>query len=94
MDSVRRIRAEAEKRMKEGPWTVTAERPVGVTPEPDPHDYYSEAPYWWPNPDNPTGPFVRKDGQVNPNRFRGQQGGPQLDVRRGLHFGRGGVLSG
>lgn len=69
VDPVRHIRTEAEKRMKEGPWTVTAERPVGVTPDPDPHDYYSDAPYWWPNPDNPTGPFVRKDGQVNPSRF-------------------------
>jgi hypothetical protein len=69
VDSVRRIRAEAEKRMKEGPWTVTSERPVGITPEPDVHDYFSEAPYWWPNPDNPSGPFIRKDGQVNPNRF-------------------------
>ena len=52
--------------MKEGPWTVTADRPVGVTPDPDPHDYYSEAPYWWPNPDNPAGPFIRKDGQPTP----------------------------
>ena len=57
VDSVRRIRAEAEKRMKEGPWTVTSERPVGITPEPDSHDYFSEAPYWWPNPDNPTATF-------------------------------------
>ncbi len=35
----------------------------------DPHDYYSEAPYWWPDPDNPGGPYIRKDGQTNPARF-------------------------
>jgi hypothetical protein len=35
----------------------------------DPHDYYSVAPYWWPNPDNPGGPYIRKDGQTNPDRF-------------------------
>ncbi len=67
LDSVRRLRAEAERRMREGPWSVTFDRPKveGL----DPHDYYSEAPYWWPNPDNPGGPFLRRDGQTNPNRF-------------------------
>ena len=67
IEPVRRIRAEAEKRIKEGPWTVTSERPPDL--ELDPHDFYSEAPYWWPNPDNPTGPYIRKDGQVNPAHF-------------------------
>jgi hypothetical protein len=66
-DAVRRLRAAAELRMKEGPWSVTTERPKGV--ELDPHDYYSEAPYWWPDPENPSGPFIRKDGQINPARF-------------------------
>src|SRR6266536_3309472 len=45
-DSVRRLRSEAEKRMKEGPWTVITERPKSI--DLDPHDYYSEDPYWWP----------------------------------------------
>jgi len=67
LDPVRRLRADAEKRMKEGPWTVTVERPQGL--ELDPHDYYSEAPYWWPNPDNASAPYIRKDGQVNPAHF-------------------------
>jgi hypothetical protein len=66
-DSVRRLRAEAEKRLKEGPWSVTYDRPPGLPL--DVHDYYSEAPYWWPDPANPGGPYIRKDGQVNPARF-------------------------
>jgi len=66
-DAVRRLRAEAEKRVKEGPWTVTSDRPVGL--DIDPHDYYSEAPYWWPNPEDLTAPYVRHDGKVNPDRF-------------------------
>ena len=66
-DAVRRLRAAAEQRLKEGPWSVTSERPQGL--DLDPHSYYSEAPYWWPDPANPTGPYVRKDGQTNPNRF-------------------------
>ena len=67
LDPVRRLRAEAEKRLKEGPWSVTSDRPkdVGL----DPHQYYSEAPYWWPNPDNANAAYVRRDGQTNPNRF-------------------------
>jgi len=67
VDSVRRLRAEAEKRLKEGPWTVTSDRPNDPTIEP--HEYYSEAPYWWPDPENPSAPYVRKDGQANPDRF-------------------------
>jgi hypothetical protein len=67
LEPVKRLRVEAERRIKEGPWTVTAERPAGVTL--DPNDYYSEAPYWWPDPANPNGPYIRKDGVNNPNRF-------------------------
>jgi hypothetical protein len=67
LDAVRRLRAEAEKRVREGPWTVTADRPKDVNI--DIHDYYSEAPYWWPNPENPSGPSIRLDGQSNPSRF-------------------------
>jgi hypothetical protein len=33
----------------------------------DRHDYFSFAPYWWPDPAKPTGlPYIRRDGQVNP----------------------------
>jgi len=67
LDPVRRLRADADKRMKEGPWTVTSDRPTSGNL--DPHDYYSEGPYYWPNPDNPSGPYIRKDGQPNPARF-------------------------
>ncbi len=66
-DSVRRLRADADRRMKDGPWTVTSDRPKGVAF--DIHDYYSEAPYWWPVPEDPKAPYVRRDGQMNPNRF-------------------------
>ena len=38
-----------------------------------PNDYYSEGPYWWPDPRNPTGPYIRKDGQRNPERFLGNR---------------------
>src|SRR5258708_7192520 len=66
VDPVRNLRLEAERRMKEGPWSVTYDRPAGATL--DDHDYYSQAPYWWPQ-DDPKAPYVRKDGQTNPNRL-------------------------
>ncbi len=34
-----------------------------------PRDFYSEGDYWWPDPDNPGGPYIRKDGQSNPDNF-------------------------
>ena len=66
-DAVRHLRASAESRLKEGPWSVTSDRPKDV--EIEPNDYYSEAPYWWPDPNNPSGPYIRRDGQMNPARF-------------------------
>ena len=66
-DAARRLRIEADRRMKEGPWSVTFERPRGL--DLDPHDYYSEAPYRWPNPDDPGGPYVLREGRLNPDRF-------------------------
>ena len=67
LDSVRSLRADAEKRIKEGPWSVTSERPQGIAM--DIHDFYSEAPYWWPQAEDPKAPYVRRDGQTNPTRF-------------------------
>lgn len=33
------------------------------------HDFYSEGDYWWPNPEDPDGPYIRRDGQTNPDNF-------------------------
>jgi hypothetical protein len=61
------LRAEAERLRKAGPWSVTDARPKNV--QVDPHDYYSEGPYWWPDPANPKAPYIRRDGEVNPEHF-------------------------
>jgi Alginate lyase len=66
-DAVRRLRADADKRMTQGPWTITASRPKNI--ELELHDYYSEAIYYWPDPDHPGAPYVRQDGHANPGRF-------------------------
>ncbi len=66
-DAVRHLRADADRRMLQGPWSVTTERPAGLPL--DAHDYYSEAAYYWPNPEDPGGPFLLRDGHLNPERF-------------------------
>lgn len=33
------------------------------------NDFYSEGDYWWPDPKNPKGPYIRKDGMTNPENF-------------------------
>ena len=66
-DAAQRLRADADRRMKEGPWSVTFERPRGL--DLDLHDYYSESSYWWPNPDDPGGPYVLREGRLYPDRF-------------------------
>jgi len=34
-----------------------------------PHDWSSEGDYWWPDPKNPEGPYVQRDGMTNPQNF-------------------------
>ncbi len=62
-----RILAKAKEYLQAEPRTVTAdicERSAG-----GPHDFYSEGDYWWPNPDDPEGPYIRRDGESNPDNF-------------------------
>ncbi len=33
------------------------------------HDFYSQADYSWPNPNDPNGPYINRDGQSNPENF-------------------------
>jgi hypothetical protein len=56
-----------------GPWSVTYHRPGGLPVNAGPQDYVSEGPYWWPDPKNPAAPYIRKDGQRNPDRFMGNR---------------------
>jgi len=62
-----RILMAANRFLQEKPITITAfscERSVGGL-----HDFYSEGDYWWPNPDDPDGPYIRRDGMTNPENF-------------------------
>jgi hypothetical protein len=62
-----RVLRKAADYLDEEPATVTsysAERSQGSK-----HDFYSEGDYWWPDPDNPGGAYVRRDGLTNPDNF-------------------------
>jgi hypothetical protein len=66
-----RVIAQAETHM--------GKRPVTVTDSSSPrsrggkHDYFSESDYWWPDPKYPNGPYIRKDGESNPDNFQGHR---------------------
>lgn len=61
-----RLLNSADKLMNKGPYTVMDK--TRVPPSGSKHDYLSLAPYFWPNPNTPTGlPFIRKDGERNPS---------------------------
>ena len=61
------LETEAEIRMKNPLYSVTFSESRAKSG--DPHDYYSEAPYWWPDPNNPGGRFIRRDGEFYPDRM-------------------------
>src|SRR5579863_8241395 len=51
------------------------DQPVTVTASASPrssggrHDFFSEGDYWWPDPKNPDGPYIQRDGETNPDNF-------------------------
>jgi hypothetical protein len=65
-DRARVIKA-ADSYLKDQPVTVTAShssRSAGGL-----HDFFSEGDYWWPDPKNPGGPYIQRDGMTNPDNF-------------------------
>src|SRR6185437_2764622 len=62
-----RVLKAADKYLNEPPVTITASnspRSAG-----GPHDFFSEGDYWWPDPANPKGPYIQRDGMSNPDNF-------------------------
>lgn len=63
----RRVLKLAESMLGESPGTVTTarcDRSAGGR-----QDYFSEGDYWWPDPNDPAGPYVQRDGMSNPDNF-------------------------
>lgn len=62
-----RVLTAAEAALNAEPRTITTvanPRSPGGT-----HDFSSEGDYWWPDPKNPAGPYIRRDGLTNPDNF-------------------------
>jgi Alginate lyase len=62
-----RVVKAANKYLSEAPLTITASsspRSAGGR-----HDFFSEGDYWWPDPQNPDGPYIQRDGMTNPDNF-------------------------
>lgn len=62
-----RILKAANQYLSEKPITITASssaRSAGGL-----HDFFSEGDYWWPDPANPNGPYIQRDGMTNPGNF-------------------------
>ena len=62
-----RILKAAAQWLTEPPITITAfraERSAGGA-----NEFYSEGDYWWPDPQSPDSPYVRRDGMSNPDNF-------------------------
>jgi len=62
-----RVLKAAQRYLKEPPVTITAShspRSAGGQ-----HDYFSEGDYWWPDPKDPKGPYIQRDGMTNPDNF-------------------------
>jgi hypothetical protein len=58
----------ANNSLTKGPYSVTYKDKV--PPSGDKRDYMSVGPYWWPDSSKADGlPYIRKDGQVNPERY-------------------------
>ena len=62
-----RVLKAADRYLNEQPVTITASsspRSAGGR-----HDFFSEGDYWWPDPKNPDGPYIQRDGESNPDNF-------------------------
>jgi hypothetical protein len=62
-----RVLKAANRYLSDEPVTVTAAgspRSAGGK-----HDFFSEGDYWWPDPKNPDGPYIQRDGMSNPDNF-------------------------
>ena len=62
-----RVLAAARRYVGQKPVTITQFHHSGGPA--NPHEYYSQGDYWWPNPEDPGGPYIKRDGYSNPANF-------------------------
>src|SRR5262245_39751505 len=62
-----RVLQAANRYLAEGPQTITTV--TSLRSSGGLHDFFSEGDYWWPDPENPDGPYIQRDGMSNPDNF-------------------------
>lgn len=81
--AVERLLRDADKALAMKPLSVMDKKltPPGGTK----HDYYTFGIYWWPDPSKPDGlPYIRKDGQMNPEAREENDGFPFSRTNRAV----------
>ena len=65
LPALTKLERDAKKALTSGPFSVVTK--AVTPPSGDKHDYMSQAPYFWPDPNKPNGlPYIRRDGERNP----------------------------
>jgi hypothetical protein len=60
-----KLETDARRAMQQKPLSVVSK--AVTPPSGDKHDYMSQAPYFWPDPNKPNGlPYINRDGERNP----------------------------
>jgi hypothetical protein len=74
-DAYRLVATTDRERILEAAAEYVTQTPLTITAFPTTrsagnlHDFYSQADYFWPNPNDPNGPYINRDGQSNPDNF-------------------------
>jgi len=74
-DAYRLVAATDRERIVKAAAAYVTQMPITITAFPAKHsagglhDFYSQADYFWPNPKDPAGPYINRDGQSNPDNF-------------------------
>lgn len=66
-EALDRLERRAEQWLSHGPWSVVNK--AKPAPSGDIHDYTSLAPYWWPSSTADGSPYIRRDGEKNPEVY-------------------------
>ncbi len=77
LPAFRKLTNDANRALNFVPLSVMEKPKAGASG--DKHDYLSQAPYFWPDPTKPDGlPYLRKDGQRNPESGDEHSDAPRL----------------